>query len=254
MQTPAGQFQIVAETNDYAVIEKPAFLLVHPTKPDGPRTLWGELRQLLAFEVETGGQISIINRLDRETSGLILVAKTAAAARRFGLAMQQNRIGKEYRAIVSGWPDWNNIVVAKPLGRLGKHQPSAIWLKQGVVASGAPAETEFFVEQRWERRDHGKFSVIRAVPRTGRTHQIRVHLAELGFPIVGDKIYGPNERLYLEFIETGWTRRLESELLLPRQALHSSKLSVEGVGSWTSDLPSDLANFVNCSGGLPVTP
>src|SRR2546423_5966454 len=193
------RFEVLAETDDYAIVDKPAFLLVHPTKPGGPRTLWSELRQLLAFELETGGQISIINRLDRETSGLVPVAKTAAAARRFGLLMQQNRIGKEYRAIVWGWPDWNNILVGKPLGRLGKHQPSAIWLKQGVMASGAAAETGFFVEQRFERSDRGKFSLIRAVPRTGRTHQIRVHLAEIGFPIVGDKIYGPNERLYLKF-------------------------------------------------------
>lgn len=244
MPQAALHFQLVAETADYAVVDKPPFLLVHPTKPNGPRTLWSELRQLLAFELETGGQISIINRLDRETSGLVLVAKTAEAARRFGLLMQANQIAKEYRAIVWGWPEWDNMVVAKPLDRLGKHQASAIWLKQGVVPSGAPAETEFFMEQRFERGDHGKFSIIRAVPRTGRTHQIRVHLAELGFAIVGDKIYGPNEQFYLEFIETGWTKRLEAELLLRRQALHSSKLSIEGVGSWTSELPSDLAEFV----------
>ena len=243
MQYPLPRFEIVAETDDYAVVDKPPFLLVHPTKPDGPRTLWSELRQLLAFELETGGQISIINRLDRETSGLVLVAKTAEAASRFGLLMQQNQIAKEYRAIVWGWPDWNTMAVGKPLDRLGKHRPSAIWLKQGVVSSGAPAETEFFVEQRFER-DRAKFCVVRAVPRTGRTHQIRVHLEEIGFPIVGDKIYGPNEQLYLEFIETGWTKRLEAELLLPRQALHSSKLSIEGVGSWTSKLPADLTEFV----------
>src|SRR5205814_4519211 len=188
--------------------------------------------------------ISIINRLDRETSGLVLVAKNAAAARRFGLLMQQNRIGKEYCEIVSGWRDWDNMIVAKPLDRLGKYQPSVIWLKQGVVDSGAPAETELFVERRFERSDKSKFSLIRAVPRTGRTHQIRVHLAEIGFPLVGDKIYGPNDRLYLAFIEIGWTTRLEAELLLPRHALHSSKLSVEGVGSWTSDMPPDLAGFV----------
>jgi 23S rRNA pseudouridine1911/1915/1917 synthase len=240
-------FEIIAETDDYAVVDKPPFLLVHPTKPDGPRTLWSELRQLLAFELETGGQISIINRLDRETSGLVLVAKTAKAARRFGLLMQQNQVGKEYRAIVWGWPEWDDIVVAKRLDRLGKRQPSAIWLKQGVVSSGASAETGFFVEQRFERGHQGKFSVVRAIPRTGRTHQIRVHLADIGFPIVGDKIYGPNERLYLEFIETGWTKRLEAELLLPRQALHSSKLSIESVGSWISDLPPDLAQFVGTS-------
>jgi 23S rRNA pseudouridine1911/1915/1917 synthase len=68
---------VVAETEDYAVVDKPPFLLVHPTKPDGPRTLWDELRKLFAFELANGGQVSIVNRLDRETSGLVLVAKTA---------------------------------------------------------------------------------------------------------------------------------------------------------------------------------
>src|SRR5436305_3088033 len=99
-------FTIVDETADYAVVDKPPFLLVHPTKPDGARTLWSELRNLFAFELANGGQVSIVNRLDRETSGLVLVAKTAEAARKFGLAMQDQRIEKEYLAIVWGSPAW----------------------------------------------------------------------------------------------------------------------------------------------------
>ena len=248
------RFSIVAETDDYAVVDKPPLLLVHPTKPGGPRTLWGELRQLFAFEIENGGQISIINRLDRETSGLVLVAKTAAAARRFGLLMQQNRIEKEYHALVWGWPSWDTMVVDKPLDRLGKHQPSAIWLKQAVISNGASAKTELFVEQRFERIDGGRFSLIRAVPYTGRTHQIRVHLAYTGHAVVGDKIYGPNEQFYLEFIETGWTARLETELLLPRHALHSSVLSIAGEEKWQSPLPPDLAGFIPSGGDLPTAP
>jgi len=243
-QMVSANFAIVAETADYAVVDKPPFLLVHPTKPDGPHTLWGELRQLLAFELQTGGQISIINRLDRETSGLVLVGKTAGAARKFGLLMQANQIAKEYRAIVLGWPEWEHLKVDKPLDRLGKHQPSRIWLKQGVVSQGAEAQTDFFVEKRFHRMGSERFSVIRAIPRTGRTHQIRVHLAETGHPVVGDKIYGPNDELYLEFIETGWTPKLEAQLLLPRQALHSSRLSIEEVGDWRSPLPADLATFI----------
>jgi 23S rRNA pseudouridine1911/1915/1917 synthase len=247
-QEPAGKnsathFSIIAETDDYAVVDKPPFLLIHPTKPGGPRTLWGELRELFAFELQTGGQVSIVNRLDRETSGLVLVAKTAAAARRFGLLMQQNRIGKEYHAIVWGWPEWDTVSIDQPLDRIGKNQPSAIWLKQGVVPGGAAAQTQFLVEKRFQHKGGGKFSIVRATPQTGRTHQIRVHLSGVGHPIVGDKIYGPNEQLYLEFIETGWTRRLEAELLLPRQALHSSSLSIAGEGTWHSPLPPDLKAF-----------
>lgn len=212
------------------------------------------MRELLAFEIASGGQVSIVNRLDRETSGLVLVAKTAAAARRFGLLMQQQRLRKEYLAIVWGWPEWGQKIVDAPLDRQGKHQQSAIWLKQMIHAAGASAWTEFRVERRFVRSTSAddKFSVIRAIPRTGRTHQIRVHLSSIGYPIVGDKIYGPDERLYLQFIEFGWTPELEQRLLLPRHALHSAKLSVKGEREWTSDLPSDLAEF--CSGGLPGKP
>jgi 23S rRNA pseudouridine1911/1915/1917 synthase len=93
-----------------------------------------------------------------------------------------------------------------------------------------------------------RFALIRAVPLTGRTHQIRVHLNWLGHPVVGDKIYGPDEQLYLRFIDTGWTPELEQRLLLPRHALHSAKLAIDGEREWASALPVDLAEF--CSGGL----
>ncbi|MEP6809796.1 MAG: RluA family pseudouridine synthase, partial [Chthoniobacterales bacterium] len=88
-----------------------------------------------------------------------------------------------------------------------------------------------------------EFSLLRAVPITGRTHQIRVHLASVGHPLVGDKIYGPNEHYYLRFIETGWTEELENVLLLPRHALHSARLRMEGIGDWRSQLPPDLESW-----------
>jgi 23S rRNA pseudouridine1911/1915/1917 synthase len=238
-----AEFSIVAETSDLIVVEKPPFLLVHPTKPGHVRTLWGELKQLLAFEIANGGQVSIVNRLDRETSGLVLVAKNAVAARRFGLAMQEQRISKEYLAIVWGWPEWEAITVDAPLARQGAHSASQIWLKQTIHPAGAPARTDFRAEKRFERAKDRRVAIVRAFPQTGRTHQIRVHLASLGHPIVGDKIYGPDESLYLEFIETGWTPNLERQLLLPRHALHSAALEIEGE-RWISALPPDLTAFV----------
>ena len=258
---PLVDFKIIDETDDYAVIDKPPFLLIHPTKPDGARTLWQELRKLFAFEIAAGGQVSIVNRLDRETSGLVLVAKKADVAPRFGLLMQRRRLKKEYLAIVWGWPEWQSKIVNAPLIRQGKHQRSAIWLKQTIHPAGAPAQTELHVEQRFTRGvpnaspagtsrtvPGDKFSLVHAIPQTGRTHQIRVHLASIGHPIVGDKIYGPDEQLYLRFIETGWTSELKRQLLLPRHALHSARLAIEGEHEWTSSLPPDLAEF--CSGGL----
>jgi 23S rRNA pseudouridine1911/1915/1917 synthase len=245
------RFRSVGETEDYLVVDKPPFLLVHPTKPDGTPTLWAALRELLAFEVVNGGQVSIVNRLDRETSGLVLIAKNLPAARRFGRAMERRQIEKEYLAIVFGWPDWNATRVDAPLARQGEHQASAIWLKQMVHEKGATAVTEFRVERRFvgQGRSRRKFAIVSAIPRTGRTHQIRVHLAHLGYPILGDKIYGPDERLYLRFIETGWTDELERHLLLPRHALHSTRLRLEGEFDWESPLPADLQSW--CRGCDP---
>jgi 23S rRNA pseudouridine1911/1915/1917 synthase len=260
-----ADFKIIDETDDYAVIDKPPFLLIHPTKPDGTRTLWHELRGLFAYEIAAGGQVSIVNRLDRETSGLVLVAKKADVARRFGLLMQRQQLRKEYLAIVWGWPEWENKVVDAPLDRQGKHQHSTIWLKQMIHPNGAPARTELHVERRFVRwhgrarpareplddvRDAERFSLIRAIPRTGRTHQIRVHLASTGYPIVGDKIYGHDERLYLRFIETGWSRELEHQLLLPRHALHSVRLAIDGEREWKSTLSDDLEEFMRCPSQL----
>src|SRR4029453_13474605 len=144
-------FKIVDETDDYVVADKPPFLLAHPTKPNGAPTLWKELRELLGFEVANGGQVSIVNRLDRETSGLVLVAKTTAAARRFGMLMQKRQLKKEYLAIVWGWPEWEVKIADARLDRQGKHRRSAIWLKQTIDPAGAAARTEFRVEQRFTK-------------------------------------------------------------------------------------------------------
>ncbi len=253
----SGDFKIIDETDDHIVVDKPAFLLMHPTKPDQRTTLWKQLRELLAFEIANGGQVSIVNRLDRETSGVVLVAKTSAAARRFGLLMQDRHLHKEYLAIVWGWPDWETKIVDAPMDRQGKHEPSAIWLKQMIHPKGAEAITEFRVEHRFKKSIHlrqgyggqastgDRFALIRAIPKTGRTHQIRVHLGSLGHSVVGDKIYGPDENLYLDFIKAGWTAKLERKLLLPRHALHSAKLAIGNEKEWTAKLPTDLARFVD---------
>lgn len=236
-------FSVIAENDDYVVIDKPAPLKVHPGSPDGAPTLYDELRGMLAYELVMGGQISIINRLDRETSGVTLVAKNAATARHFGMAMMARRFHKTYHAIVRGWPAWGECDVDAPILRKGDIEPSRIYVKQTVHNDGTPCSTVFKTLHRF-KVNSDEFSLVECRPITGRMHQLRVHLSYLGYPIVGDKIYGPDETCYLDFIETSWTPELAGRLLLPRHALHAARLELEDEGAWEAAMPADMAGFL----------
>lgn len=235
-------FTVIDETDGYIVVNKPAPLQIHPGDPNGPPTLWHRLCDLLSFEIANGGQVSIINRLDRETSGVVLVAKNHDLARLFGMAMQERKIHKTYTALAHGWPEWDDKLLNAPILSARDVGPTDIWVKQIVHERGVPCLTSFRVLQRFER-DGMQLSLIEAKPETGRMHQIRVHLHHLGLPIVGDKLYGRDDRCYLEFIETGWTPALQQKLILPRQALHSSKLelNLEGFPNfWKAPMPEEF--------------
>ena len=141
------------------------------------------------------------------------------------------------------------IAAAKSISllRKGEIEDSPIWVKQMVHPGGSSSETHFEVEQRFEDAEGGKFARVRAKPITGRMHQIRVHLAHAGFPIVGDKIYGADETCYLDFIETGWTADLEGRLLMRRHALHATWLRFEladgEVFQWEAPPPAEWSSF-----------
>lgn len=244
-------FRVVAESVDWIVVDKPAPLQIHPAKPDSPPTLLDGLEHLLAYEITNGARLSIINRLDRETSGLVMVAKNRESARVLGKAMMRRQVEKQYLAVVRGWPEQDAFTIEAGLRRRGEFdQAVPVYLMQAVHPEGAPSLTEISVRERWRRPagsdEPGEFALVTARPLTGRMHQIRVHLAHAGHPLVGDKLYGPGGAAsYLEFIETGWSSRLEGDLLLPRHALHSCHLAVE-TDAWgrlvfDSPLPADLA-------------
>lgn len=233
------EFRVLYEDEGVLVVDKAAPLLTHPTGEKNEPTLWHGLHELLAYEVATGGQVSLINRLDRETSGITLVAKNAEAARELGKAMQARLLHKEYLAVVQGTPLWDAACCAEPVIRMEEVAQTRIHVRQCCHPSGKPCRTEFEVLQRC-----GGLSLLKCRPHTGRMHQIRVHAAYMGFPLVGDKIYGGDESCYLDFIATGWTDDLARRLLLPRHALHACRLTFPWQGgevSVESSLPADMA-------------
>ena len=125
------------------------------------------------------------------------------------MEMEARRIEKEYLALVWGWPENETFAVDAPILRQGKREPSAIYLKQKIHPDGALARTRFRIESRFtlETSNGSQFALVRCFPETGRMHQIRVHLSHAGHSVVGDKIYGPDENCYLEFIRTGMDAR-----------------------------------------------
>ena len=238
-------FRVIDESDDWIVVDKPAPLIVHPANRKPEPTLLGGLEQLLAYEIQNGGSLGIVTRLDRETSGIVLVSKHTAAARELGWIFERRQAKKEYLAIVRSWPEMDNWECAVPIIRAGELMQSDIWVRQMVHPAGRECLTKFRVERRFSI-NNANFSQIRCFPETGRMHQIRVHLAASGFPILGDKLYSGDGSEYLEWMETGWTPELRRRLILPRHALHAGALKIPWEGKemrWEAEMARDMREF-----------
>ena len=220
----------------FLIVDKPAGWLVHPTRPDGTFTLIDWLR-----EQHPGEFLSLVSRLDRETSGLLLVARGKEHASILGKMQQRREIHKCYLAIVHGRPPPSGII-DQPLDRLGKHQPSRIYIRQAVVPGGYPALTEFKTLETRTHPEHGEISLVEASPKTGRLHQIRAHFDHLGHPVLNDKIYGKDDSYFLNYID----KVNENKLKPTRHCLHSFKLAFNlGSDAFTAEIgiPEDLAEI-----------
>ncbi|HAV62326.1 MAG TPA: RNA pseudouridine synthase [Verrucomicrobiales bacterium] len=218
----AARLEIVHEDERLLVLNKPADLVCHPTKTDAWSSLIGRVRLYLRDDAT----VHMVNRLDRETSGLVLVAKTDAFALALRRRWESRAVAKEYQAIVHGWPSADEGLIDEPLGR---DEASRVAIKDCVRADGASSETAFAVERRFLRSE-GRFALLTVTPRTGRKHQIRIHLAHIAHPVVGDKLYGHDEECYLALVESRLTAEQRQRLLLPNHALHAGRLRFEIAG------------------------
>jgi 23S rRNA pseudouridine1911/1915/1917 synthase len=209
-------FVVIHEDDEFLVINKPAGLVCHPTKTDEYSSLISRVRLYLGKEKTP----HLVNRLDRETSGVTLVAKCDDAARELRRLWENRLVEKEYVAIVHGRVREDRGLIDAPLG---KDEASRVAVKDCVRADGLPSQTEFFVEKRFSRAQ-GDFTLLRIRLLTGRKHQIRIHLAHIGHPIVGDKLYGGDEDLYLALVENRLTDEQKRRLIFRNHALHAGAL------------------------------
>ncbi len=225
--------------DDLLVLDKPAGLPVHPTARYANGTVVGLLRARYGE-----GFAAPAHRLDRETTGVIVCTRNEAATRRLSLAFERGRVEKHYLAICEGWPD-DELVVDAPIAMGGELVRIAVRIDR---ASGRPSRTRFVVMQRFLRGGE-RFALLQALPATGRQHQIRVHLREAGYPLVGDKIYGASEAIYDRFTRGALTDDDRRRLRLSRHALHAERIAFahpggRGTVAFRAPLPADLSAFL----------
>jgi 23S rRNA pseudouridine1911/1915/1917 synthase len=224
---------IVHEESALLVVNKPAGLVCHPTKDGEMSSLIGRVRLHLGH-----AEGRLINRLDRETSGLVVLAKDAETAGELGQLFAGSMVTKHYWAIVHGHVEADQQIIDAPLGT---DDASAVAIKDCVRADGCLARTRVSACERFVR-DGLPMTWLDITPETGRKHQIRIHLQHIGHPIVGDKIYGGDEGRYLRFVTGAQTSVDRAALILANQALHARTLRFEWRDrEWSFAAPPDAA-------------
>ena len=232
---------LVHEDEHLIVVDKPPGMVVHPAKGHWSGTLTAGLAYHFQQLSSVGGPTrpGIVHRLDRDTTGVMVVAKTDPAHARLAAQFEAREVRKEYLAICRGVPDRDRDHIRQPIGIHPQHRT-----KMAIRAdheTSRDAHTEYMVEERFEG-----FSLLRAYPKTGRTHQIRVHLTHIGLPILCDRLYASHDRITMGDV----SRTQDPTVLLDRQALHAARLElthpITGEHmTFGSPLPADLAGVLD---------
>jgi 23S rRNA pseudouridine1911/1915/1917 synthase len=243
-ETPM-EFGVVHDDGDLVVVDKPAGLPVHPTARYFAHTFTA-----LAKARFPGRKVDPAHRLDRETSGLLACGSAPPLTSRLKREFADGRVSKTYLALALGHPAGDRFEVDAPLALTGA---SAVRVRMHVHPGGQPSTTGFEVLGRRRAPDGAPVSLLACRPRTGRQHQIRAHLGHAGLPLVGDKIYGPDEAIFDRFTRREMTAEDHAALRLPRQALHAWRLELRhprtlAPAAFEAPLAPDLLAFWDACG------
>ncbi len=238
-ETPL-EFGVVHDDGVLLVVDKPAGLPVHPTARYAAHTFTAAAR--LRFPDR---KIDPAHRLDRETSGLLACGTAPEWTKRLKRDFAEGRVSKTYLALATGRPAADRFEVDAPLALTGA---SAVRVRMHVDAAGLPSVTAFEVLGRRTAPDGTPVALVACRPRTGRQHQIRAHLLHAGLPMVGDKIYGPDENIFDRFTRREMTDDDLARLRLSRHALHAWRLALPHPATredvqLEAPLPEDLRGF-----------
>lgn len=212
--------RILHESDTLLFVNKPAGLVTHPTKGDEYSSLVSRVGLYLKNTGQSDCPLHLINRLDRETSGIVVFAKCDETARLLRSLWSDDKVIKTYICISHGNSDFSDYEFNGPLGN---DEESPVYVKDMVRPDGKMSRTTFTTIKNF-LKDGCQYSLIKAVPQSGRKHQIRIHLSHLGYPIVGDKLYGKDELCYLRFVEGKLGIDDHQQLKLFNQALHGQSL------------------------------
>jgi 23S rRNA pseudouridine1911/1915/1917 synthase len=233
-------FGVVLDDGALLVVDKPAGLPVHPTARYSANTFTS-----LAKERFPGRKVDPAHRLDRETSGLLACGAAPEHTRALKRDFAAGRVTKTYLAFVLGAPDEDRFEVDAPLALT---LASTVRVRMHVAPGGQPSATAFEVLERRVAPDGAPVALLACRPRTGRQHQIRAHLHHAGLPMVGDKIYGPDEAIFDRFTKRELTEDDRARLRLDRHALHAWRLALlhpvtRAPVALEAPLPADLRGF-----------